>query len=88
MTFRRSLLIATLTAAAMAPMAAHADVSKCTKQVRAQGYFITDIDSDWDRPYDKFEVIKDGKEYDLWVNKNSCKIEQKVLDSKFDRYND
>lgn len=88
MTFRWSLLIATLTAAALAPMAAQADGSKCTKQVRAQGYFITDIDSDWDRPYDKFEVIKDGKEYDLWVNKNSCKIEQKMLDNKFDRYND
>lgn len=66
------------------PLAARADYSKCTKQVRAQGYFITDIDSDWGRPYDKFEVIKDGKEYDLWVNKNSCNVEHKVLDG--DRY--
>jgi len=33
------------------------------------GYFITDIDSDWGRLYDKFSVIKASKEYDLWVNK-------------------
>lgn len=88
MDFPRSLLIAALTSAVFAPLAAHADVSKCTKQVRAQGYFITDIDSDWGRPYDKFEVVKDGKEYDLWVNKNTCKIEQKVRDDKYDRFND
>lgn len=35
-------------------------------------------------PCDKFDAIKDGKEYDLWVNKNSCKIEQRVIDN--DRY--
>jgi hypothetical protein len=88
MDFPRSLLIAALASAAFAPLAAQADASKCTKQVRAQGYFITDIDSDWNRPYDKFEVVKDGKEYDLWVNKNTCKIEQKVIDNKYDRFND
>jgi len=44
------------------------------------GYFITDIDSDWGRPYDKFSAVKNGKEYDIWVNKNTCKVEQTVLD--------
>lgn len=56
--------------------------------MRAQGYFITDIDSDWGRPYDKFDVVKDGKGYDLWVNKNTCKIEQKVPDNRYKYYND
>ena len=82
------LLSAGLAAAVISPLTAHADDSQCTKQVRAQGYFITDIDSDWDRPYDKFEVVKDGKGYDLWVNKNTCKIEQKVLDKRHNYYND
>lgn len=51
------------------------------------GYFITDIDSDWGRPYDKFSAVKNGKEYDIWVNKNSCKVEQTVLDNDHsDRY--
>ena len=75
------LLAAGLLSLALAPLAARADYSKCTKQIRAQGYFITDVDSDWGRPYDKFEVIKDGKEYDLWVNKATCKIDQRVLDN-------
>ena len=83
----RVFLVAGISFAAFSPLAAQADGSKCTKQVRSQGYFITDIDSDWDRPYDKFDVIKDGKEYDLWVNKNSCKIEQRVLDNRYDRFN-
>lgn len=82
-------LLAASAVVVLSPIAARADYSKCTKQVRAQGYFITDIDSDWGRPYDKFDVIKDGKEYDLWVNKNSCKIEQKVLDrDRYSHYND
>ncbi|MEB3185737.1 MAG: hypothetical protein VKM97_07620 [Cyanobacteriota bacterium] len=82
------LLSAGLAAAVVSPLAARADYSRCTKQVRAQGYFITDIDSDWDRPFDKFDVIKDGKEYDLWVNRNTCKIEQKVPDNRYKYYND
>jgi hypothetical protein len=83
------LLAAGLLSLALAPLAARADYSKCTKQIRAQGYFITDVDSDWGRPYDKFEVIKDGKEYDLWVNKDTCTIEQRVLDNdRYRHYND
>ena len=78
------LLAAGLAAAAMSPLSAHADYSKCTSRVRAMGYFITDIDSDWGRPYDKFSAIKNGKEYDLWVNKNTCKLEQAIVDN--DRY--
>ena len=39
------LLAASLTAAALNPLAAYADYSKCTGQIRAMGYFITDIDS-------------------------------------------
>ena len=31
----------------MAPMAARADYSICTKAVRSQVYFITDVDTDW-----------------------------------------
>lgn len=76
--------LAASVAVVFSPDPARADYSKCIKQVRAQGYFITDVDSDWGRPYDHFDVIKDGKEYDLWVNKENCKIEQKVLDQ--DRY--
>jgi hypothetical protein len=87
MNFLSFLLIAGVSFAAFSPLVAQADGSKCTRQVRSQGYFITDIDSDWDRPYDKFDVIKDGKEYDLWVNKSSCKIEQKLLDNRYDRFN-
>jgi hypothetical protein len=83
-----TLLVIGLTSALLSPLTARADYSKCTKQVRAQGYFITDIDSDWNRPYDKFDAIKDGKEYDLWVNKNTCKIEQRVLDNRYNYYND
>ena len=73
----------------LSPLAARADYSKCTKQIRAQGYFITDIDSDWNRPYDKFEAIKDGKQYDLWVNKNTCKVENRAIDDdRYRHYND
>jgi len=73
----------------LCPAPAEADYSKCTKQIRAQGFFITDVDSDWGRPYDKFDAIKDGKDYDLWVNKNSCKIEQQVIDrDRYRHYND
>lgn len=79
-----SAVLASSAVVALSPAPAQADYSKCTKQIRAQGYFITDVDSDWGRPYDKFDAIKDGKEYDLWVNKNSCKIEQRVIDN--DRY--
>lgn len=80
-TIARALLVAGMAAAAISPMAAHADYSKCTGKIRSMGYFITDIDSDWGRPYDKFSAIKNGKEYDIWVNKNNCKIEQTVLDN-------
>lgn len=76
-----------LLALAMSPMAARADYSKCTKAVRAQGYFITDVDSDWGRPYDRFDAIKNGREYDVYVDKNTCKIVETVLDDRCDRYN-
>lgn len=77
----RTVLVAGLAATALIPLAAYADYSKCTGKIRSMGYFITDIDSDWGRPYDKFSAIKNGKEYDIWVNKNSCKVEQTVLDN-------
>lgn len=78
----RGLAVCTLTALAVGlhPTSAHADYSKCTSKIRGMGYFITDIDSDWGRPYDKFSAVKNGKEYDIWVNKNTCKVEQTVLD--------
>ena len=76
----QALLVPGLAAAAFSPVAALADHSKCTGKIRSMGYFIVDIDSDWGRPYDKFTAVKNGKEYDIWVNKNSCKIEQTVLD--------
>ena len=75
------LVAASLTAVAMSPLAANADYSKCTGRIRSMGYFITDIDSDWGRPYDKFSAVKNGKEYDIWVDKNSCKVMQTVLDN-------
>ena len=81
------LLAAGLATLAMAPMAARADYSKCTKALRAQGYFITDVDSDWGRPYDRFEVVKDGREYDLYGNKNTCNVAEKVIKDRHDRYN-
>ena len=81
------LLIGGLATLAMAPMAARADYSKCTKAVRAQGYFITDVDTDWGRPLDRFDAIKNGREYDLYVDKNTCKIVESVLDDRHDRYN-
>jgi len=77
---RQALVLTALATAALYPLAARADYSKCTGKIKAMGYFITDIDSDWDRPYDKFSAIKNGKEYDIWVNKNTCKVEQTVLD--------
>ena len=80
----RVLAAAAIVVASSLPLAARADYSQCTQQIRAQGYFITDIDSDWGRPYDKFSTIKDNNEYDLWVDKNTCKIVHKVLDN--DRY--
>jgi len=76
----RGLLAAGLAAAAFSPLAAHADYSKCTGKIRSMGYFIIDIDSDWGRPYDKFSAVKNGKEYDIWVNKDTCKVEQTLLD--------
>lgn len=76
----RSVLLASLAVAAFSPLTAYADHSKCTGKIRSMGYFITDIDSDWGRPYDKFSAVKNGKEYDIWVNKNTCKVEQTVLD--------
>lgn len=79
--FAKLLLVAGITATCLTPFSARADYSKCTAKIKSQGFFITDIDSDWGRPYDKFSVIKGNKEYDLWVNKNTCKIEQQVLDS-------
>jgi hypothetical protein len=80
------LIMAGITAVTLVPLAVQADTSKCTARIKAQGFFITDIDSDWGRPYDKFSVIKANKEYDLWVNKNTCKIEHQVLDQDRDRY--
>jgi len=78
---RPALLVIGLSTALLSPLAAHADYSKCTGTIRSMGYFITDIDSDWGRPYDKFSAVKNGKEYDIWVNKNTCKVEQTVLDN-------
>jgi hypothetical protein len=79
-------MAASITASCLAPLAARADYSNCTAKIKAQGFFITDIDTDWGRPYDKFSVIKGNKEYDLWVNKNTCKIEHQVLDSDHSPY--
>jgi len=45
------------------------------------GYFIIDVDSDWDRPYDKFSAIKGSREYDIWVDKNTCKVVQTLIDN-------
>jgi len=71
----------------MAPMAARADYSICTKAVRSQVYFITDVDTDWGgRPYDRFEVVNDGREYDLYVIKNTCKVIEKVINGRRNRY--
>ena len=70
------LLAAGLATLAMAPMAA-----------RAQGYFITDVDSDWGRPCDRFEVVKDGREYDLYGNKNTCNVAEKLIEDRHDHYN-
>jgi len=78
------VIMAGISAATLTPLAVQADTSKCTARIKAQGFFITDIDSDWGRPYDKFSMIKANKEYDLWVNKNTCKIEHQALDQ--DRY--
>lgn len=76
----KPIAVAALVAAAMHPLAVQADQSRCTKAIQSLGYFITDIDSDWGRPYDKFEGVKNGKEYDIWVNKSTCKVEKIILD--------
>lgn len=80
----KALLPLALAAATLQPTIAKADYSKCTKQMQKMGYFILDVDSDWDRPYDKFSAVKNGKEYDIWVNKNTCKIVQSILDNDRD----
>jgi hypothetical protein len=46
------LIMAGITAVTLVPLAVQADSSKCTARIKAQGFFITDIDSDWGRPYD------------------------------------
>lgn len=76
----KTLLAGALIAAAISPTVATADTSKCTGRIRAMGYFITDIDSDWNRPYDKFSAVKGNREYDIWVDKNTCKVMQTMLD--------
>ena len=76
----KALIATTLLLASIQPLSAQADSSKCTKKIQSMGYFITDIDSDWGRPYDKFSAVKNGKEYDIWVNKSSCVVEQIQLD--------
>lgn len=40
----RAVLLASLAAASVSPLAAHADYSKCTGKIRSMGYFITDVD--------------------------------------------
>ncbi|MCP9882440.1 hypothetical protein KBY65_08090 [Cyanobium sp. Alchichica 3B3-8F6] len=87
-TFSRALLLLGLLAGAFAPLAANADYSKCTKKIKSMGYFITDVDNDWDRPYDKFDAVKNGKEYNIWVDKNTCEIKQVILDNEDRRWND
>ena len=82
------LLLGGLAALTVAPMAARADYSKCTKSIRAQGYFITDIDTDWGRPLDRFDVVKNGREFDLYVDKSTCKVVQSVADDRYNHYND
>lgn len=80
LTFFRPLLLLGLLAGSLAPLSANADYSKCAKKIQSMGYFITDVDSDWNRPYDKFDAVKNGKEYNIWVDKNTCEIKQSVLD--------
>jgi hypothetical protein len=77
----KTLLASALVAAAISPTAARADTSQCTGRIRAMGYFIIDVDSDWDRPYDKFSAIKGSREYDIWVDKNTCKVVQTLIDN-------
>lgn len=86
--FVRVLMAAGFAAVAMSPLAARADYSKCTGKIRSMGYFIADIDNDWGRPYDKFSAVKNGKEYDIWVDKNTCKVVQTVLDNDRTWYDD
>ena len=77
----KALITTALVLASVQPLSAQADNSKCTRKIQSMGYFILDIDTDWDRPYDKFSAVKNGKEYDIWVNKNTCKVEQTLLDN-------
>jgi len=44
---QRPVLVAASAVVVLSPAPAQADYSKCTKQIRAQGYFIADVDSDW-----------------------------------------
>jgi hypothetical protein len=44
------LLMAGIAAVSLSPQAAKADTSKCTARIKAQGFFITDIDTDWGPP--------------------------------------
>jgi hypothetical protein len=59
----------------LAPLGVQAATSVSTARIKAQGFFITDIDSQQGRRYEQFSAIKANKEYDLWINKNSCTIE-------------
>jgi hypothetical protein len=43
---QRSVLVAASAVAVLSPAPALANHSKCTKQIRAQGYFIAEVDSD------------------------------------------
>jgi hypothetical protein len=84
----QAFVAASLTAAALSPLAAHADYSKCTGKIRSMGYHILDVDSDWGRPNDKFSAVKNGREYDIWVDKKSCKIVHTQLDDDRRYYDD
>ncbi|MEB3183376.1 MAG: hypothetical protein VKN15_03180 [Cyanobacteriota bacterium] len=74
------LLLLIALATSLLPLAARADSSRCTAKIRAMGYFILDIDSDWDRPYDKFSAVLKGREYDIWVDRSTCKVVHRSLD--------
>jgi hypothetical protein len=65
------LAMATLT---LAPTASNADSSPCTGRIQAMGYAIRDIDSDFYKSYDEFDVIKDQNLYELKVDRKTCKI--------------
>lgn len=84
----RLLLAAGLSVAGLWAQPAEADQSRCTATLRAMGYFILDVDSDWDRPFDKFSAVKNGKEYDIWVNRANCRIVHSRLDDDRRWYDD